>query len=134
MAAGPTPPGQRPDHGTRLTQADYESRIAALHASDPASPTREQEQRTREAELSLLIDYKLGVDFPPGRRARLLQEHRSLNRRFLWRLLLSVLAHPRNPSDGLGRTQVRAFARHLDDGELAALLDLSAEDVRRLRG
>lgn len=96
-------------------------------------PTREQEEALRLAEMSLLIDYHLGVDFPAERRELVLQEHRKTNRRFLWRLLGSVLTHPFNPSDGLARAQVRSFSRLLNDDELAALFDLDVEDVTRLK-
>ena len=97
-------------------------------------PTREQEEALRLAEMSLLIDYHLGVDFPAERRELVLQEHRRTNRRFLWRLLGSVLSHPFSPSDGLARAQVRSYSRLLDDQELAALFDLEVQDVARLRG
>ena len=130
---GQNPRERQPDHGPRLTQAEYERRISALNASSPAMPTREQEEAMRLAEMSLLIDYHLGLDFPPERRERVLQEHRRTSRRFLWRLLGSVLAHPFSPFDGFARTQVRSFSKHLKDEELAALFDLKVQDVARLR-
>ena len=133
MAATPVPRVPQPDHGPRLTQAEYERRILALNASGPAMPTRAQEEALRQGEMSLLIDYHLGIDFPEDRRARVLEEHRKLGRRFAWRLLASVLTHPWNPSDGLAREQVRRFSRLLGDAELAALFDLTIDDVERLR-
>lgn len=133
MAVTPVPRGLQPDHGPRLTQAEYERRILALNASGPAMPTRAQEDALRQGEMDLLIDYQLGIDFPQDRRARVLEEHRKLRRRFAWRLLASVLTHPLNPSGGLARAQVRSFSRFLDDAELAALFDLTLDDVERLR-
>ena len=133
MVIGQIPRARQLDHGPRLTQAEYERRISALNASSPAMPTREQEEALRLAEMSLLIDYHLGLDFPAERRERVLQEHRKSNRRFLWRLLGSVLEHPFSPTDGLARAQVRSFSRLLDDEELAALFDLDVDDVTRLK-
>mgnify|MGYP000962081577 CR=1 FL=1 len=133
MAVELTPWERQPDHGSRLTQAEYERRISALNASSPAMPTSDQEEALRQAEMSLLIDYHLGQDFPSARRARVLEEHRKLTRRFVWRLLGSVLTHPFSPSDGLARAQVRSFSKLLNDEELAALFDLGAEDVARLK-
>lgn len=133
MAMGPSRGGQQPDHGPRLSQAEYERRISALNASSPAIPTSEQEEARRLAEMSLLIDYHLGQNFPPDRRERVLQEHRKLTRRFVWRLLRSLLTHPLSPSEGLARAQVRSFSKLLKDDELAALLDLDVEDVTRLK-
>jgi hypothetical protein len=133
MVAGPIHLGQFPDHGVRLTQAEYERRISALHSPDSPMPPKQQEEALRRAEMDLLIDYHLGVDFPSEKRALLLQEQQKMNRRFLWRLLASVLSHPHSPSDGLARAQVRAFGQHLSDYELAALLDLPLEDVARLK-
>lgn len=123
----------QPDHGARLTQAEYENRIVALNAASPGMPTRAQEKELRQSEMSLLIDYHLGVDFPEHRRLRLLNEHRKLSRRFIWRLLASVITHPRRPSDGLARAQVRSYASLLSDAELASLFDLTLDDVARLK-
>jgi len=133
MVVGPIPRELRLDHGPRLTQAEYERRISALNASSPAMPTRAEEEILREAEMSLLIDYHLGVAFPEERRARVLQEHRKLSRSLVWRLLASVVTHPRHPSDGVARAQVRSFSRLLSDAELASLFDLTLEDVARLK-
>jgi hypothetical protein len=116
-----------------LTQTEYERRISALNASSSAMPTRAEEETLRQAEMSLLIDYHLGVAFPEDRRLRVLQEHRKLSRRFVWRLLASVVMHPRHPLDGLARAQVRSFSRLLNDAELASLFDLTLEDVARLK-
>lgn len=96
-------------------------------------PTREQEEAMRLTEMSLLIDYHLGLDFPAERRERVLQEHRRTSRRFLWRLLGSVLSHPFSPFDGLARAQVRSFSKLLKDEELAALFNLDIDDVTRLK-
>lgn len=96
-------------------------------------PTTGQEEALRQAEMSLLIDYNLGLNFPADRRALVLEEHRILTRRFVWRLLGSVILHPFSPSDALARAQVRSFSKLLNDDELAALFDLNVEDVTRLR-
>lgn len=133
MVVGLIPRGPQPDHGPRLTQAEYERRIRALSASDSAVPTKADEAALRQAEMSLLIDYHLGINFPKGRRELVLREQGKLARRFLWRLLMSVLTHPRRPSDGLARAQVRSFSKLLNDAELAALFDLSLDDVARLK-
>lgn len=133
MVAGPIPREPRLDHGPRLTQAEYELRISALNASSPAMPTRAEEEALRQAEMSLLIDYHLGIAFPEKRRSRVLQQHQKLSRRFAWHLLASVVTHPRHPSDGLARTQVRSFSRLLSDAELASLFDLTLDDVARLK-
>lgn len=133
MAEDPIPQEPTVDYGARLTRAEYERRISELNASCPAMPTRAEEQQLRSAELSLLIDYHLGLGFPEGRRAHILRAHRKLGRHFIWHVLVSALRHPLHPSDGLARAQVRGLSKFLSNAELASLLDLTLDDVARLK-
>lgn len=133
MAADLIPQEPKVDYGARLTRDEYEHRISALNASYPTMPTRVEEQKLRSAELSLLIDYHLGLGFPENRRAHILREHRKLGRHFIWHVLMSALRHPLHPSDGLARAQVRGLSKFLSDAELASLLDLTSDDVARLK-
>lgn len=134
MAASQTHQALLADYGPRLSQEQYERRILALGDERPATPSATDEINLRAAEMSLLIDYHLGTKFPEHRRKLILQEHRRLSHRFLWRLVCSVAMHPLRPSDGLARTQVRSFSKLLDDSELAALFDLTLNEVGRLKG
>ena len=117
--------------GPTLSQAEFERRSVALYASGPALPSKEQDLAIRRSELNLLIDYKLGEGFPSERREALWSEQEKMQRRFLWRLLRSVLTDPFNPSSGLAKAQVKAFARVLSIEELAAFLEYPSTDVQR---
>lgn len=56
------------DHGPRLSDAEYDRRIVALHEGQPAMPTREQDRAIRRRELDLAIDHRLGTAFPQEKR------------------------------------------------------------------
>lgn len=130
----PTPADrQSADFGPKLTRDDYERRIVALHEGAPPMPDAERERRTRRGELDLLIDYRLGQRFPESRREALWRAQQRLDKRRVWHLLAGILAHPRDPSAAVARAQVRGFAEVLNPAELGVLLDLSAEQLRRLR-
>ena len=55
-------------HGRRLTQREYEQAIVGLHTSPLSASDRAAESHTRRRELDLMIDHRLGIDFPPDRR------------------------------------------------------------------
>lgn len=116
------------DFGPRLTQAEYEQRVIALHTAVGAR-NKEVETAIRQADLNLLIDYHLGVEFPPKRRQALWEEQQQLDQHRGWNLLKGVLAHPRDPSAILARAQVQGFSKLLDKDELRALLDLTEADL-----
>lgn len=122
------------NYGPKISQTEYESRsseLAKLEFSEGI--TKEQEENLRQEQINLLIDYRLGVGFPEHRRLRILAAHKKLSRRLLWRLLGSFVVNPIRPSDALARSQVRNFSKLLNDAELAALFDLTIEDVVRLK-
>lgn len=124
---------QAPDFGVRLTQAEYERRVRSLYAGGPAIPTEEQATKRAQIELHLLIDYHLGMDFPKSRREQLWKVKRKLDARRLWLLVRGFLSSPTDPGTGMMRSYVRAFSRVLSTKELRAFLDLSADDLARLK-
>jgi hypothetical protein len=62
---------ERPDHGPRLSGAEYDRRVVALQEGLPAAPSRSERARVRRAEFDLMIDYRLGTRFPGDRREAL---------------------------------------------------------------
>lgn len=79
------------DHGERLSGAEFDRRVADLHLSLPEHPTPEEERAVERLEFDLTVDYRLGVDFPEGRREALwaVQQrvrHRSLRTLIAWHL------------------------------------------------
>jgi hypothetical protein len=63
--------GDPPDHGPRLSGAEFDRRVVALHSDLPATPSRSERNRVRRAEFDLMIDYRLGTRFPTERRESL---------------------------------------------------------------
>jgi len=116
----------------RLTREEYEREVVALHVGQPPMPSKEQDVAIRRKEFDLLIDYQLGRSFPADRRETLWQTQRDLDRRRLSHLLWGAVRNPLDPGNGLVRAQVRGFSQVLDRRELAALFDLSPQDISRL--
>ena len=58
-------------YGSRLSQREYERRIAELYSELVPVPSKEEEKRLRRCELDLTIDYRLGQNFPRDRRETL---------------------------------------------------------------
>lgn len=116
----------------RLTREEFEREVIALHAGQPAMPSKEQELATRRQELDLLVDYQLGRSFPASRRDALWKAQCELDRRRLASLLWGALRNPLDPGNGLVRAQVRGFSRVLEPSELSAFFELNAQDVTRL--
>jgi len=125
------PAVQHFNYGERLTRAEYERRVIALH-TEAHSAAGLDEASKRRADLNLLIDFHLGVEFPTSRRSALwgaqdaLQSHRG------WHLVLGLIAHPRDPMATMAKKQVRAFAEVLNKQELKALLDLTDQELAEL--
>ncbi len=126
--ARPTPVA---NFGPTLSQAEFERRIVALDVSSSAMADKAGVQATQRAEFDLLIDYKLGTSFPAKRREALWRAREKMQRHFALRVLGSMLTNPLNPSNGLAKAQVKAFAKILDTEELAMFLGYSREEVRR---
>ena len=129
----PAPAAQRPDFGVRLTQADYEQRIGLLYKNYPPMPTDEQEIERSYSELQILIDYRLGIDFPVDRRRQLWQAKRRLDKHFLLVLLRGFLTRPWDPATGLFGVYGRAFASVLKPDEVRVFFDVNEEDSKLLR-
>lgn len=71
------------DHGPRLTDAEYERQVVALHAGLPPVPSKEEDLRVRRRALDLAIDHRLGRDFPGERRDSLWACQQRVERRRL---------------------------------------------------
>lgn len=81
-------------HGPLLSEDEYQRRIVELQGGLPPTPSREQQQRVRRAELDLTIDYRLGTRFPASRREELWNIQELVERRrgrLVFRYLLSWL-------------------------------------------
>lgn len=117
------------DHGPRLSTAEYERRIVALHAGRSPMPTPDEDRALRRAELDLAIDHRLGTQFPRERREALWAVRQRVERQRL-RLGLAHAARQLLPgalARGAARVvgaMERAYAEVLSPEELKRFLDL----------
>ena len=128
-------------YGARLSGKDYDRRVVALHRDAPAMPNRTEDAALRRTELDLAIDHRLGIEFPPEKRAALWTIKQRLEKERLWlglryglKRMLSKNANfseIERQSDLLTATMIAEFAKVLNEAELRAFFDLdAAEDTR----
>lgn len=117
------------DHGPRLSDAEYERRIVALHAGRAPLPTPDEDRALRRAELDLAIDHRLGAAFPPERREALWAVRERIERQRL-KLGLAWAARKLMPralargATGLVDAMAAAYAEVLSPAELQSFLGL----------
>ena len=112
-------------YGPRLTDAEYDRAIVALHAGLPPKPNRDLDRQVRRRALDLAIDHRLGRDFPQDRREALWAIQQRLDRRrgrllfkyLLRRFVAQALARD---AEGLARDLVAEYATVLSPAELEA--------------
>ena len=105
-------------YGSRLSLEEFERRLTTLYGEskpdDQAGVLRFRER----AELDLIIDHKLGVDFPSDRREAMWRaQERVRDRRYRW--LFWHMAHRVLP----GGLSTRADPRRLLEREYGAVLN-----------
>lgn len=117
------------EYGPRLTDAEYEKQIVSLYRSLPPMPSPEQDQKTRQQELNLAIDHRLGRGFPEERRAalwavqqRIEKKRLSLAAKYLLRRFVSglLIRH----AQSLAGYAAAEYAKVLSPEEVRRFLDL----------
>ncbi len=73
-----------PSYGSRLTDDEYERQIVDLHRDLPPLPTRAQDREVRRRALDLLVDHRLGRDFPRNRREALWEASERVESKRMW--------------------------------------------------
>ena len=116
-------------HGPRLSRDEYERRIVDLYGQAPAAPDRNQQADLSRRELDLMIDYRLGLNFPSDRRDALQRLRRktetSLGRSALF-LMCRVLLRMRMKR--LSRILLRDYRKVLSEPEFRAFFDLRDDE------
>ena len=110
-------------HGPRISEEEYEKRIAEIYTELPSEPSRAQESAARRQELESTIDHRLGLDFPRARRESLWEIQRHIERRhlrfaieyFVWRLLSQRIPAR---AGALAGGVVKQYAKVLNQREL----------------
>jgi hypothetical protein len=117
------------DYGPRLPGDEYDRKVAELHSGRPPLPSEEEDRELRRRELDLVIDHRLGREFPQARREALFRVQCGLEkgglasafRSVLDRMLPALLVRR---ARALADDTVRAYAGVLSPAELRRFLDL----------
>lgn len=106
-----------------LSGAEYDRRVVQLHEQLPEKATARQRESVKRAELELMIDHKLGLDFPAARREALWDVQQRIDRK-RFRLLAAGIIDKLLPgfltcrSHHMAQTAIDLYATVLDDDEL----------------
>lgn len=123
--------GNEINHGSRLSERDYERRIVDLYSRAPEHAAADEELRRRT--LDLTIDFRLGREFPAARRDALWKIQTTVEKR-RFRMMLSWLSHAmpfsllHGRANDLARYLVSEYATVLTDEELALFFDLKKNE------
>jgi hypothetical protein len=117
------------DYGPRLTQEEYQRKIAELYLNLSSASAEDREQTIRRRELDLTIDHRLGCDFPQERRDALwaIQEQVEKRRfRLAFKYLFRRFFAKRVERDvqGLAHFLVEEYAKVLTPEELQQYFNL----------
>lgn len=129
--------GNEIDHGSRLSERDYERQIVDLHSRTPEQADDANDAAADDAlrrrTLDLTIDFRLGRDFPAARRDALWKIHTAVEKRrvrmmFSWLLHAIPFSRLHGKANGLARYLVAEYATVLSEEELALFFDLKKNE------
>lgn len=112
----------RVDHGPTISGEEYDERVVKLHTDRPRFSV-DDEIALQRAELSIMIDHRLGICFPYDRRDDLWDAQQSIQKR-KGRLFLLILLRMVG-FDRLSKIVWEEFSKVLDSDEM---LDFFGED------
>lgn len=104
-----------------------------LYTGAPPLPTAQEMVERSQIELHMLVDYRLGVDFPIARRRRLWNVKHRLDKHPVLVVIWGFLSRPWDPGTGVMGVYARTLATVLNSEEIRAFLDLSEDDAKSLR-
>ena len=121
-------------YGKRLSGEEYDKQVIQLHRYASPIPSKEEDTKIRRQELSLSIDYRLGVDYPQQKREVLWEIQQRVEKRRLWlgikyglRLLLCKNTIPQQlpkQANTLAGFMVNEFSSVLNEKELLSFFEL----------
>lgn len=115
-------------YGRRLTEREYLEAVAALYPQTEEELKRSSEAERRKKETGLMIDHRLGVEYPQDKRAVLHAARERATKRFM-----------RSPATLLKSAFVRAAQKlkiirgvpDIDEGSLSLMTRVLAEEFTR---
>jgi len=121
--------GNEIDHGSRLSERDYERQMVDLYSRAPEHAADAADEKLRRRTLDLMIDFRLGRGFPRARRDALWKiqtiiEKRRFRMMLLWLLHAVPFSLLQRRANGLARYLVAEYATVLSEKELELFFDL----------
>lgn len=114
-------------YGSRTSGAEFDRSIKALYENAPSMPSPEEEKELRRRELDLMIDHRLGRDFPKSRRDKLCSLQERMDKRWLLHSLTLLVKRRLGLFSSSGKELADAlrsdYSEVLTPDELRAFLD-----------
>lgn len=101
------------DHGPRISKREFERHITKLYEKTPSNLNREEQFSLMQKELDLIIDHRLGINFPIERREK------------LWRIR-------RKTESSIAKNILFLFSRSLLKFRTAGIADKLLKDYREV--
>jgi hypothetical protein len=117
------------DYGSRLTQQEYQRKIAELYLNSSSVSAEDRKQAIRRRELDLTIDHRLGCDFPKERRDALWAIQEQVEKRrfrlaFKYLFRRFFVKRVERDAQGLAHFLVEEYAKVLTPEELQQYFNL----------
>lgn len=124
-----------PDYGPKISNQERTRRsIERLEAPPQLDDPKEEELRKERAMINDMIDNTLGIDFPAARREEVLAVQLKILRQYPLILAGAVIKRPWAPLFGIFSSVVKRMSLVLSPAELAAMFELSEEEIRAYLG
>lgn len=110
------------NYGPKLTEQEYNTLVLQNVRLGLSSTDVEK------IEFDLIIDYRLGQDFPVAQRKKLFQLHTRLKRFHPLMMLWGVIKSPSDILGYVGECHVKLFGKFLSQEDLTIFFDLDNTD------
>jgi len=126
-------PTALPNYGPKITREESDQRCIEL-ALKYETPSKAQELEVKRATMDVMIDHKLGQNFPQDRRDRLWDYQEGFHKTMLLHTAKAFVVRPWDPMGSLGKDLVKRFAKELTMDELKQYFDYTEEEINRFLG
>lgn len=112
-------------YGTKLTREQSDKLMTSHGLTDP--------DKIRAHEINMLIDRKLGIDFPANLRSDLIKEVNKQDSQRVWHIIKGFALF-RSPWNSMVIEMVRGYSKFLSRRDIVELLSLPPEQVNDILG
>lgn len=125
------PPPAVPNHGPKISKQESDRLTIELGLKYP-SPTLKQRLEVKRDTMNVMIDAKLGQNFPQHRRDALWGHVKGFEQTAGLQILTSFITSPTDPFGKMAQKVVKRFAKELTFEELKQYFGYNDQEMNRL--